>query len=341
MNNNRETYLADALALKPEEASTIERLSEWLPQEIIDCHAHSNLPQHVEYMTEKTSRHMLSTFPSFTIEESQKIRELFYLGKRVRYLRFPKTFRGINHRMANEYLLTQSPKEDRIALFGLPEDIEYTTSMLHHPRVSALKMYYSYVEPTATAIYQFFRPEILEVAQSLNIPIILHLPRPITQSADDLGKLVQDFPHLRVTLAHLGLTKVMIPGLEIAYRRFSKYPQIMMDTALCPSTEVVEASLRIFGDDRIMFGSDEPLHLIRSRPYIHPQKGQRIITEYPYHWVDPMEHATFGHLAVGAIHCHWLSMEALRLAVSKFPKRQQDGLKRRVFCENAQRFYGF
>lgn len=341
LHNNKEAYLAYGLELKPEELRIISEFADWLPENIIDCHAHSNCADHVKYMLEKTYRHMLSTFPSFTIEESQKTQSLLYPGKRVRTLRFAKTFRGIDHKKANQYLLTESPEEDRVALFGLPEDVEYTALMLRNRRVSALKMYYSYVEPTATKIYEFFKPEILEEAQCLNIPIILHLPLIITKSHGDLHQVVRDFPRLRITLAHLGLTKFLVPGLEDVYKEFVGYPQIMLDTALCPSADVVELSLRTFGSDRIMFGSDEPLNLIRSKAYEHPEKGQRIITEYLYHWVDPVEHAQFGHMANGAVHSHWLSMEAIRFAVNRFPKRDRGGLKEKIFHENARDFYGF
>ncbi len=341
MHNNKEAYLGYALDLKPEEVKIIEDFANWLPDDIIDSHAHSNLPEHVEDMQEKTYRHMLSTFPSFTIEESRQAQRFFYPTKRVRTLRFAKTFRGINNRAANVYLLNHSSGEDRVALFGLPEDVPYTVSMLGHPKVSALKMYYSYCEPTATKIYQFFKPEILEVAQSRDIPIILHLPFRITECAEDLHQLIRDFPRQKITLAHLGLTKFLIPGLEEIYREFSRYPQVMMDTALCPSVEVVEVALRVFGTDRIMFGSDEPLHLIRSKAYEHPEKGQRIITEYPYHWVDSDEHARFGHLAQGVVHCHWLSMEAIRSAIDRFPEHDREDIKNKVFHDNASAFYGF
>ena len=43
---------------------------------------------------------------------------------------------------------------------------------------------------------------------------------------------------------------------------------------------------------RVIYSSDKPLNLIRSKMYLHPQLGQRLITEYLYHWVDLGEHST-------------------------------------------------
>lgn len=192
-----EEHLDYALQFKPEEERLRSDFAAWLPDHIIDCHAHCNLSEHVAYVSDRASKHMLSTFTYYSLEDSIRIQRLMYGGKDVRTLRFPKTFQGIDHRAANEYLLTESPKHDRVAIFGLPEDVPYTTSMLRHPRCSALKMYWSYVDPPAQRIYEFFRPEILEEAQSLDIPIILHLPKMIVRSLDDLLQMLADFPKLR------------------------------------------------------------------------------------------------------------------------------------------------
>lgn len=210
----REAYLAYARTFTETEQEIIREFAEWLPRMIIDCHAHCNLPQHVRWIDDRAYRPMLSTFPSFSLEESKEWHALLHPGKAIRTLRFPETFRGIDHRAANLYLLAQSPEHDRIALYGLPDDPDYTMEMLGHPRVSALKMYYSYLEPPATEIYQYFPKVVLEAAQKRNIPIILHPPKRITMCMGQILKLIKDFPRLRICLAHLSLTKQVVSGLE-------------------------------------------------------------------------------------------------------------------------------
>jgi len=334
-------YFAHAYRLSPEEIRVRDELMDWIPDRIIDAHAHCNLPEHVVEINPRARMHMLSTFPYFTLGDSERLRTMFFPGKELRSLRFAKTFRGLNHRAANDYLLEQSPVEDRIALFGLPEDVEYTNLMLAHPRVSALKMYWSYVEPPAETIYDFFRPEILEVAQALDIPLVLHLPKMIVWSIGDLLQVARDFPQLRMVLAHLGLSKLVVPGLEEAFTEAAKIDTIFMDTALNPSADVVTMSLRIFGPERLMFGSDEPLNLIRSVPYQHPEKGQRIVSDYPYHWVDQDEYRQYGHLAEGATHAHWLSMMAIKVAVERLRPKQRTQAKEWMFRKTAEVVYGF
>lgn len=333
--------MAHALTLTPEERRKVAEYQAWLPPRIIDAHAHSNLPGHVEDIPFSTYNHMLSTFPSFSLEESIASHDLLHPGLEVRTLRFAKTFRGIAHRAANLYLLEESAPEDRVALFGLPEDPEYTIDMLSHPRVSALKMYYSYLHPPATTVYEAFPPAILEAAEAEHVPVVMHAPKMIVQSVDDVIQTTRDFPNLDIAIAHLGSSKFDVPGLQEAYNRLAGETNVYLDTALNPSSEVVGRALHTFGKDRLMFGSDEPLNLIRSVPYIHPQNGQRIATELAYHWQNPEEHAQYKHLAAGAVHAHWLSLDALKHVIQQLPEAAQQDTKRAIFHDNAARFYGF
>lgn len=337
----RQAYMEHALDIRPEEAEKINEYSEWLPPVIIDAHAHSNLPEHVIDIPSKAYNHMLSTFPGYTIEESQAVHNTFHPATKVRSLRFAKTFKGIAHMAANTYLLDNCPEGDRVALYGLPDDVSYTVDMLADPRVAGLKMYYSYLDPNATHIYEVFKPEILEVAERESVPIILHPPKVITESIDDVLNLKRDFPRLKVSLAHLGLSKFDIPGLQDAYEALAEGTDVVMDTALNPSGDVTYRAIKTLGADRVMYGTDEPLDLLRSVPYVHPDRGQRITTSHLYHWQDPREHEEYKHLANNAIHAHWLCLDAIRSAIEKLPEGEQGMAKQKIFHDNAKQFFGF
>lgn len=330
-----------SLSLTTRETELRDRLMNWLPPDIIDAHSHSNLPEHVGVLPERVQNHMMSTFPSLTLEESIALKAIFFPGKKVRTLRFASAFQGIDHVAANEYLLRNSPVEDRVALYVLPDNIEYTIKMMEEERVSALKAYYLYFDPPATTIYQYFPREVLEEAQARGIPVILHLPRLITLCGDELAQVLKDFPQLRIVLAHLGLPHLMVPGLEAAYERFSSYENLFMDTSMIPSSEVVELALRKFGTERIMYGSDEPLNLIRAATYPNPAKGQRLVSEYPYHWVDREEQATYARFAIDVMHTHWQAIHAIRVAWDKFSINDQGRIRLNVFSRTAKYLYGF
>lgn len=334
-------YYRHALSMKDSEIKLRDQINQWLPSVIIDAHAHCNLPKHVLGVGEYAKNHMLSTFPYLSLKESIALKELFFPGKEVSTLRFAKTFKGIDHRAANDYLLAESPVNDRIALFGLPEDVDYTNRMLKHPRVSALKMYWSYVDPPAKVIYEFIQKDILEEAQMLNVPVILHLPRMIVHSIDDLLQVVSDFPKLRIVVPHIGSSKMVVGGLSEAMNRLVSVETVYMDTSLNPSAEVVGLALDSIGPSRLMFGTDEPLCLIRSAPYEHPIKGQRITADYKYHWIDADEFEEYGHLAKDVPHSHWQSVGAIKAAIETRPRSSQESVKQKIFYETAKTFYNF
>lgn len=202
-------------------------------------------------------------------------------------------------------------------------------------------MYYSYLEPPATEIYQYFPKAVLAAVQEKDVPIILHLPKRITMCLNQILVLLEDFPSLKICIAHLGLAYRTLPELEKVFATIAKYPQINLDTALVPSAEVMQMAMQIIGVNRIMYGSDQPLNLIRSALYIHPQLGERLVTEYLYHWVDPSEHLEFKHLAVNTTHAHWQTLRALKTAISHLQEEEQESIKRKIFHDNAKQFFDF
>lgn len=336
-----EKYFDSAMTFSKEEVNIAQRCSEWLPDEIIDVHAHCNAAAHVLDLPEAIFRHMMSTFPWYTIEQSQRAKSLLFPGKSVRTIRFAHAPKGIDHKSANDYLVEQCPPGDRVALYGIPDDQDYTRAQLESGQYVALKAYYLYFVPAAKSIYEYFPPETLEVTQALGLPIILHLPTMITTSLEQLEQLVQDFPRQKVVLAHLGLPHLPVPGLEEAYARAAAHESVVMDTAMIPSAEVVAMALNAFGSQRIMFGSDEPVNLIRAVVFDHPTKGQRLAA-HGYHWVDPEDEAAYGHLADSAVHMHWQALMAVRDGVTKAYAAQdrQESALREIFAENARHHFG-
>jgi len=336
-----QAYLDHAMQFSSKEERTRDELMSWLPDVIIDAHAHANQASQVQVIDPTTMAHMMSTFPAFDLEASERVKAVFFPGKRVKTLRFANAYRGIDHVAANDYLLSQTQTPDRVALYGIPTDEPYTVAGLRDPRVAGLKMYPRFFIPPAGMIYEYFPPLVLEAAQEYGQPIILHLPVMITRCLEDLRRCVEDFPRLVVVLAHFGLPHLPVPGLEEAFATFAAYPNIFVDNAMVPSAVVATMAMRAFGTSRVLYGSDEPLNLLRFTVYEHPEKGQRIVSDYPYHWVDPDEHHRYGHLAKGCIHAHWQSIEALRIAISTVAPNDQAAAARRVFHDNAQHVFRF
>jgi predicted TIM-barrel fold metal-dependent hydrolase len=114
-----------------------------------------------------------------------------------------------------------------------------------------------------------------------------------------------------------------------------------MDNSLNQSVDVTREAISVLGSSRILYGSDEPLNLIRYVAYKHPEKGQRIVSDYPYHWVDSDEFREYGHFAKEAIHSHWGNLLALKQCVEELPKEDRQSAKENIFHKNANSVYSF
>ncbi len=337
----REEYLNFARSLDSKEIQLIREFEEWLPEKIIDCHAHCCLPEHVNEISEEMYSLPISSFPSFSLEESREWQKIMHPQKKIRSLRFSIPLNGIDHKAVNSYLLRKSGQNDKVAIFGLPKDIEYTIKMIKESSALALKSYYLSGKNPLTRIYDYFPQEVLSVAQEKEMPIILHLPAKITKCFDQISKVVSDFPHLKLCIVHLGLEKKINQRVIEAFTSVARHENIVFDTSLISSPEVVKSALDIFGTERVLYGSDEPLNLIRFAIYEHPILGDRLLTKYLYHWVNIEEHLQFRHLLFDVVHSHWNALSGIKKAISEFPLKEREVIKEKVFYSNAKSFFSW
>ena len=158
-------YFAEAMVATEKEAELMSENLAWMPENIIDAHAHCNLPEHVIEISPEVYHHPISTFPSFTLEDSYETIGSLYPGKKVSTLRFANAWKGIDHKAANDYLVCKNRSGDVVALYGIPTEEGYTTEMLASGKFVALKCYPAFLSPPAQKIYQYFTPVILRQAE--------------------------------------------------------------------------------------------------------------------------------------------------------------------------------
>ena len=334
-------YFNYGLTLTDEEIKIQKKILDWIPNEIIDCHVHCGQEEDILNIEERTYKHVMSTFLSNSIEQSELIHQVLLPEKIVHNLKFPFVFKGINHKNSNTYLLEKSSNIDNIALYGIPDEIDYTIKMLNQGNFSALKMYPAYFNPNATKIYEYFPREILKVVQETGIPIILHLPCSLIKCIDQVITLLEDFPYLKVVICHMGLSKIISDDLIKVYLDLKKYKNVFFDNAMIQSEEVFFNAINIFGSERILFGSDEPLHLIRANVYINPILGERYISEYPYHWLDKNEVCKYKNFSKVKVSMFWQILDSMYFAISKFPDKEQTIIKNNIFFNNSKSLFNF
>jgi len=333
-------YLDEALNLSDSEQSILTDLNAWLPDTIIDCHSHTNGADAVGDLPDIAYRRLYSSFPGFSIEQSQRVKTVFHPSKTIYMLRFANPYKGIKHKIANDYLLKCKLHGDQVALLGLPDDPAYTLEQLQSTHYVALKSYPFYFDPPAKTVLEYFTPEMLAACERLAIPIILHLPLPLADCLDEVLHIAQTYPALTIVIAHLGRHRVYSEKVLEAYKTVKHHQNIVMDTSMIATEDVMIAALEILGMSRIMYGSDEPMNLHRYVSYMHPQLGERFMSQYPYHWLDDSQRAEYGHLAENALLLHLQCLLVLKSAMTKvFSPDELDVAKHSIFYKNASMIF--
>ncbi|MBB2988525.1 amidohydrolase family protein [Terracoccus luteus] len=274
-------------ALTARERGLLRSLLPLLPERIIDAHTHCNLLEHVGAIPPPLDSLPMTTFAAYDLSEAEVSRGELWPGKHVRALRFANAFQGIDHRAANDYLAASAPHQgDWFVAFGISDDPDYTVGLLRRTRATACKMYARSVVPFLTRITEVFPPAVLAECARLEVPIILHLPASLEESREELLTVLDDYPTLKVVLAHCALVRPDHQGDLDALLTLAPHANVVVDTALVVDPRTLDVALQALGPERVLFGTDEPLSLLRVLEYQHPVKGKQWASTTPYHWLD-------------------------------------------------------
>ncbi len=326
-----ERYLNWALTLSEIEYSRLEAALALLPCNLIDAHTHVCRYGDIQTLSGSLMSHVVSTFPVFTFDMAARARSVLWPGKQFRSARMAHAICGYRHEAINDYLLRELPKGDLLVWFGLPSSPQAVIQSMERGEAVALKMYFHSVEPPLIKVRDIFPDPILKVATRLGIPIILHLPTALPDELGEVTETAQRHPGLNIMLAHLGGHggQGWTPRIKGAYAELRDLPNVFMDTAFIWDANLIREAVNALGCERLLFGTDEPLSLIRATGYHHARLGPRLYAP-DYHWTtdDDVPSTVTGQTPVLL---HIQMVEAIVEAVSG----DRNALKS-IFHDNAQ-----
>ena len=279
------TYLASAHDLSQAEHERLASVLRRLPERIIDAHTHIGRAIDVTGLPPAVEQHPVSTFAAYDLDDARASRKLLWPHNDITSLRMSHATSGFDHRAVNAYLLRESDGHaDAVIGYGVPDDLEYTSSLIRDPAVCALKMYYRYREPPASAILSTFPAAVLDLCEERRLPIILHLPRLLPYGTDELLEVAVRWPDLPIVVAHVGGGGMqrLADWHRQTFERLAAATNLLMDTAWVADASLLGEALRAFGEERIIFGTDEPLSLIRAAVADTPRGPW--LQAPAYHW---------------------------------------------------------
>jgi predicted TIM-barrel fold metal-dependent hydrolase len=253
-----------------------EKLADFLPRRIIDIHTHIWLK---EFRAEPPPDARGQTWPrrvaaDNSIEDLLETYRLMLPEQEVTPVVFGWPERDANLEQTNAYASRAARGHNLEAL--LVTTPEWSAAEVER-RVQGggflgLKPYLNWAPlgiPSAEiCIYDFLPHAHLEAADRHGWIVLLHIPRPDRlRDPPNLAQMLEieeRYPNLHLVIAHLG--RAYCPedvgdGFEVL--RPSK--RLVFDFSANTSPYVIEAALRAFGPQRLIFGSDMPILRMRMR----------------------------------------------------------------------------
>lgn len=339
-------YIKHALNFNSEEMRLRELAITEVPDGAIDMHAHMGLASYSANMDTAFLSRLVSIYPYFSYEDHLRVRSaLWDSRKEVRQVVFTFPFRGIDFRKGNQYIQEVCAQDQTLIPFmtGDPYDNKYTLSQLDSPNWRGLKMYSKSMWGEVHRIIDFFPQPVLEKVNDLRLPITLHLPHNLMRDVNELVDLAGRYDNITFLIAHFGIARGNPEEINRAIERTEDYPNIVYETSFYVLSEVISEALRRVGPKRIVYGSDRPLDLVRAEFVLDRSGVERLVTDYPYHWVNKKEQETLRRglsIDPGKIpNIHFTSLFALLRAIKEvYPDPlEQLKVKQAVFVDNPGR----
>jgi hypothetical protein len=341
-----EKYLKSSLELNDVEKKIQKNIIENTPDTIIDLHTHTGLPIHARFLHKDFYDLLNSTYPHFSFELHRRVkRALWGDQKTIKQAVFAFPFFGVDIKGANEYIQSQKDELTIPFLTGVVSDLGYTIREIESGRWCGVKMYPHQQIPKAQRISEFYPPRVIDAVAKAKLPLIVHLPKDLFINGNELKELAKSHPFAKFIVAHAGNIKEKQKDLPIILGSFKETPNVFFDTSCVTNMEVLLRIMETLGIDRVIFGSDQPLNLIRAVVCSHPQLGYRFAVDTPYHWANPDEQKYYKESLNIDFSCvpnlHFGSLDAIIRAVSalNLEKILQRESIRKIFYQNALQIF--
>jgi predicted TIM-barrel fold metal-dependent hydrolase len=265
--------------IKPGDSSHYEeKIRDFLPERIIDMHAHVYLSRFQAQKKAGPERNV--SWPSRVASQNpaEDLKETYRLllpGKKVTPVLFSSlSDRADDFDAANAYTAKAATSlKGHAFLFVRPDwSADELESRLDEAPFKGIKVYLSLSDPKIKTqnitIFDFLPQEHLRVADKQGLIIILHIPRsgrlkdPV--NIKQLLEIDVKYPGAKAVIAHTGrayCNEDIGDSLEV----LSKSRNLLFDTSANTNAWVFARLMEAAGPKRILFGSDLPITRMRMR----------------------------------------------------------------------------
>lgn len=280
-----------------------KRLCNWLPDKIIDIHAHVWLKRFKERKKAGANARTVS-WPSMVADENPvehlvETYSLMFPGKTVTPLMFTSLVSAKSLDKANDYV-AQAARERKFPalIFSHPQwgakefEKKIRTSGFLGAK-SYLSLAASYLPASEIRIFDFFPHHQLEVLNKHGLLMMLHIPRndrlcdPVNLA--QMMEIEERYPNIKLIIAHVG--RAYCPeDIGNAFKVLAKTQKMCFDISANTNAEVFRRLLGTVGPKRVLFGSDMPITRMRMRRICENGKYINIVPKGLYGDVSSDSH---------------------------------------------------
>jgi len=252
-----------------------EQLRDYLPDQIIDVHAHvwKGAPK-----PNPNAPKRIVSWPSLvaaenTIEDIQEAYKLYFPDKKVTPLIYADRISDIESCHARNAYIAESVKATGFPALYYSHPLQTADELereIYRHGFLGIKSYLSlspsYIPEGEIRILDFFPPHQLELMNKLGLMVMLHIPRharlrdPVNLA--QILHICERYPNLRLVIAHVGRAYCKC-DIGDAFEQLKDYKDLYYDITANTSAYVFEQLLTNVSEDRILFGSDEPIVRMR------------------------------------------------------------------------------
>jgi len=265
----------------------------WLPERIIDLHVHVYLPEHVGPISaeRRAERWPIEIASSHSYEDMRANFRMLFPKQEVYALVFGNVTRETYIERNNDYVLAglSDPRNKAAGLF-VPRP-EWDPCVIENAMAAGfagIKPYpdLSRQRSREVSIYDFAPPSHLATLDRLGGVMMLHLPRSgrlgDANNVRELQEIADAYPNIKLIVAHVGRAYCM-PTVRRGLPHLVSRKNILFDITANVNPDVIEYALEMVGPDRLFYGSDLPVMLMRG---VREHVGEDYVnyTSGPYSW---------------------------------------------------------
>lgn len=250
-----------------------ESMQDYLPDTIFDAHVHLWKKEHILNSEEGCVAGWVANFIGGHIMNAEQYKETcaaLFPGKKMQSMAFGWVEANIDLESNNAYIGSLAPDINGLAVVRPDWSAEYTIDQVEKNGLFGLKPY-----PDFAAIFKpanevrvtdMLTKDQLAAANEKGWTVVIHLPR-AGRLADkcnieDLLMIDREYPNIKVVVAHIGRAYAM-QNIGDAFDALKDTKHLVFDFAAHTNADVFKETIKVFGTDRIHYGSDMPISGMR------------------------------------------------------------------------------